>query len=285
MGLKALLANLGNKLTGRPNATKIPDQIWHDTLADLPFLAALTAPEQQRLRALAEVFLGEKEFFGANGLTITDTIGVSIAAQACLVVLHMTPFDAPPAKALEAFRDFVTIVVHPGEVLARREWVDDIGIVHEGQETLTGEAAEDGPVTLSWSEIARAGSAAAEGTNVVIHEFVHKLAMQGPRFDGMLADCPALPPGFMGSPSTREAIEKWFGVLQPAFEAFQDDVALAERFGKAEPWLDAYGATSMEEFFPVTCEAYFVSRERFQSEFPILTPLYDSFFRAALVAH
>lgn len=284
MGLKALLTGLAHTLAGKPKAASIPDTLWLDTVATLPFLGALSAIEQQRLRALSEAFLAEKEFFGANGQDITDAIGVSIAAQACLVVLHMTPFDTPPVKALAAFQDFVTIVVHPGEVLARREWVDDIGIVHQGHEALTGEAAEDGPVTLSWSEIERASSAAIEGTNVVVHEFVHKLAMQGPRFDGMLADCPRLPQGFMGSTSAREAIEKWFSVLHPAFEAFQDQVVLAERFGETAPWLDAYGASAIEEFFPVTCEAYFVNRERFQLEFPPLIPLYDALFRAGLNA-
>jgi Mlc titration factor MtfA (ptsG expression regulator) len=281
MGLKEQLAHWGRKLGGRPEAQTIPDALWHDTLAQMPFLAELSPAEQQRLRALAEVFLAQKEFFGANGQNITDAIGVSIAAQACLVVLHMQPLDTPPAQALAVFQDFVTIVVHPGEVLARREWVDEIGVVHQSHEALTGEAAEDGPVTLSWSEVERAGSAAAEGTNVAIHEFVHKLAMQGPRFDDIPADCPRLPLGFMNSRSAREAIEQWFSVLQPAFESFQDQVTLAERFGEPLPWLDRYGATSIDEFFPVTCEAYFVNRARFQQTFPTLVNLYDALFRSA----
>ena len=281
MGLKEQLTQWGRKLTGRRKAPTIPDALWHNTIAELPFLADLSAAERQRLRALAEAFLAQKEFFGANGQDINDAMGVSIAAQACLIVLHMQPLDAPPAQALAVFQDFVTIVIHPGEVLALREWVDDIGVVHQGHEALIGEAAEDGPVTLSWSEIERAGSAAAEGTNVVIHEFVHKLAMQGPRFDGLPGECPRLPVGFMNSRSAREAIEQWFSVLQPAFESFQDQVALADRFGEAPPWLDGYGATSINEFFPVTCEAYFVNRTRFQRTFPKLIDLYDALFRVA----
>jgi Mlc titration factor MtfA (ptsG expression regulator) len=58
-------------------------------------------------------------------------------------------------------------------------------------------------------------------------------------------------------------------------------VIVAERFGGAEPWLDAYGATSIDEFFAVACEAYFVNRDRFRAEFPALVPLFDSFFLAA----
>ncbi|MFZ4287353.1 zinc-dependent peptidase [Variovorax sp. HJSM1_2] len=282
MGLKQRLIDWGRKLGGSPEVPAIPDALWDGVLVDLPFLTELTEAEQRRLRALTEVFLKQKEFFGANGQDITDAIAVSIAAQACLIVLHMWPLASPPAKAMAVFQDFVTIVLHPGEVLARREWVDDIGVVHRGTEALTGEAAEDGPVTLSWSEVKRAGSAAAEGTNVVIHEFVHKLAMQGPRFEGVLADCPRLPPGFMGSRSAGEAVEIWFSVLQPAFESFRDQVSLAERFGQPRPWLDPYGATSIDEFFPVTCEAYFVNRERFRTAFPTLLNLYDALFRSAV---
>jgi hypothetical protein len=56
---------------------------------------------------------------------------------------------------------------------------------------------------------------------------------------------------------------------------------MAERFGGEAPWLDDYAATHPAEFFAVTCEAYFVSRERFAQDFPALLPLYDGFFRAA----
>ena len=58
-------------------------------------------------------------------------------------------------------------------------------------------------------------------------------------------------------------------------------MALAERFGGEPPWLDAYATTHPAEFFAVTCEAYFVNRERFAQEFPALLPLYDGFFNAS----
>ena len=41
-----------------------------------------------------------------------------------------------------------------------------------------------------------------------------------------------------------------------------------------------YALEAPAEFFAVTCEAYFVSRERFATEFPALMPLYDGFFKA-----
>ena len=53
---------------------------------------------------------------------------------------------------------------------------------------------------------------------------------------------------------------------------------LSERFGGEAQWLDAYGATAIDEFFAVACEAYFVNRERFGREFARLLTLFDSFF-------
>ena len=35
---------------------------------------------------------------------------------------------------------------------------------------------------------------------------------------------------------------------------------------------------AIDEFFAVACEAYFVNRERFDTEFPALMPLFDGFF-------
>ena len=52
----------------------------------------------------------------------------------------------------------------------------------------------------------------------------------------------------------------------------------AERFGTEAPWLDAYGATSISEFFAVACEAYFVNRPNFARDFPGVLAIFDEFF-------
>ncbi|RYY85532.1 MAG: hypothetical protein EOO24_36465, partial [Comamonadaceae bacterium] len=68
-------------------------------------------------------------------------------------------------------------------------------------------------------------------------------------------------------------------VLEPVYAAFRESVIVAERFGGEAPWLDPYGATGIDEFFAVACEAYFVNRDRFSVEFPPLVALFDGFFR------
>jgi len=247
-------------LRRRRPAPELPDALWRATLARYPFLALRPEPHLAKLRAMAAEFLGSKEFHGAGGLVITDEIALAIAAQAVLPVLHL---------GLDWYDDFVGIVVHPDEVVAKRTTVDETGIVHDWDEVLAGEAMEGGPVMLNWQDVAQAGATAETGFNVVIHEFVHKIDLR----DGVPDGCPPLP--------SRAARQRWLAVLQPQFERFREQVTIAERFSGEMPWLDDYGATAIDEFFAVACEAYFVNRERFTQEFPELTELFDGFYLRA----
>lgn len=245
---------------GRRKTPLIDPALWAQTLAHYPFLTQRSAAEVARLQALSALFLAEKEFHGAQGLVITDAMALAIAAQACLPVLHFGSGRQP----LAWYDDFVGIVVHPDEVVARRTVQDDAGVVHQYDEVLAGEAMPDGPVMLSWHDVLAAD--AESGYSVVIHEFVHKLDLR----DGQADGCPALP---------RSTRPSWLATLQTAFEAHADQVSLAERFGAEPPWLDPYGAESISEFFAVASEAYFVNRLRFTKAFPTLTPLFDHYYR------
>ena len=254
------MLNWLQSLLGLPGAQPkaIPEALWQHTLKRYPFLARLSAADRQALRALVGRFLQRKEFTGAHGLSVTDEMAVAIAAQACLPVLRL---------GLGWYDDFTGIVVHPGAMLARRKTTDSAGVVHDYKEALLGEAMHGGPVTLSWQDVAASGSLAERGHNVVIHEFIHKIDMRGGAADG----CPPLP--------SRAAHAAWHDTMQPAYDRFCEQVAMAERFGGHPPWLDAYGATAPAEFFAVACEAYFVNRERFTEDFAPLTALFDRFFR------
>ena len=267
-----------NRLWRRVRATvaPVPDisaDLWLHTLRRYPFLAALSLPEQAKLRALSALFLDHKQFHGAHGLQVTDAMAIDIAAQACLPLLHL----GEAGKALGWYDDFVTIVVRPAEAVARRQSTDEAGVVHEHTQVLLGEAMERGPVMLSWEHVANAAENTERGHNVVVHEFVHKMDMKSGDANG----CPPLPAGFMGARTGRAAYEAWWSAWEPAYEEFRERVIMAERFGAERPWLDAYGATSPSEFFAVACEAYFVNRARFAQEFAGLMPVLDAFFRRA----
>lgn len=253
------MLNWLNPFGSRVRLKTIPEELWLNTLLAYPFLAQRPVAEHARLRSLVIEFLKKKEFSGAHGLKVTDEMAVAIAAQACLPVLHL---------GLHWYNDFKGIVVHPGAMVAKRVVTDMAGVVHRYKEVLQGEAMQGGPVTLSWQDVAESGSANSTdvGYNLVIHEFVHKIDMR----DGQADGCPPL--------LTKRQLSEWHEVMQPAYDAFCEQVAMHQRFGGAAPWLDAYATTSPAEFFAVASEAYFVNRQRFTQDFAPLTVLFDSFY-------
>ena len=253
-------------LRRRRSGAPIPAALWDGVTARYPFLTQRDAAEKTRMRQLASLFLATKEFHGARGFVITDEVALSIAVQAVLPVLHLGR-DNDPATALRWYDDFVGIVVHRDEVVARRSLTDQAGVVHDYSEALAGEAMDGGPIMLNWHDVSGAGASAERGYNVVIHEFAHKIDLQ----DGLADGCPPLP-----SAARRRA---WLAAMDAQYAAFREKVVIAERFGGEPPWLDAYGAQAMPEFFAVACEAYFVNRDRFGKEFPDLQNLFDGFFR------
>jgi hypothetical protein len=236
-------------LTRRP----IPDALWDTTLARFPFLAALSQTDAQHLREMSTLFLARKEFSGAQGLTVTDDMAVAIAAQACLPILKL---------GLGWYDGFIGIVVHAGEVVARREVMDEDGVVHHYDEPLSGEAMEGGPVTLSWQDVADAGNSAEWGYNVVIHEFAHVLDMRDGQADGV----PPLP--------SRAAHTEWQAVFGSHYEAF-----CAQVDAGVDTWLDPYGAEAPSEFFAVACEAFFVSPLDLQADHAEVYGLLRQFFQ------
>jgi Mlc titration factor MtfA (ptsG expression regulator) len=244
-------------LRRRRPARAIPDALWQRVLGRYPFVSARPESELVRLRELAAQFLDGKEFHGAQGFVITDDVALSIAVQAVLPVLHL---------GLKWYDDFVGIVVHHGQVVARRTETDEAGVVHHWDDVLAGEAMDRGPVMLNWNDVQDAGATAQQGYNLVIHEFAHKIDLR----DGAADGCPPLP--------SRAARQAWLATMEAEYQAFREKVIMAERFGGEPQWLDPYGATAIDEFFAVACEAYFVNRARFGQEFPALLALFDPFF-------
>jgi MtfA peptidase len=231
----------------------IPDDLWKRTLVRFPFLRRQDAATAAELRRLTSLFLDRKEFSAAGGLRLTDAIVVSIAAQAVLPVLRL---------GLACYDDFVGIVVHPDEVLAPREVADEDGVVHTYDEPLVGEAMPDGPVTLTWRAVRAAGGATGSAYNVVIHEFAHKLDMA----DGMADGVPLLPAAL---PRTA-----WKGTLQAAYDDF-----VRRLDAQQASVVDPYGSESVEEFFAVASEAFFVLPNELQDEHPALYAMFARYYQ------
>ena len=216
----------------------IDEAQWQRVEAGLPFLAYLPADARTRLREMALALLDTKTFHGAHGLMLTNDMLLAIALQACLPVYRI---------GIEAYSDWVGVVVYQGDFVIAREEVDEDGVVHEYDDPVLGEAWPGGPVIVSWPE----GGKRADGLNVVIHEFTHKLDM----FTGEADGCPPLPEDM--DP------DAWARILGAAY----DDLCARIDHGRPTPF-DPYAGESPAEFFAVMSEVFFETPRRLRDHYP-----------------
>ena len=106
-----------------------------------------------------QIFLAEKHFEGCGGLVLTDEIKVTIAAQACLLLLH---------RETDYYPRLITVLVYPSAYVARSAEHIGGGVVLEGESHRLGEAWQSGVVVLSWDDVRRGASDINNGQNVVI---------------------------------------------------------------------------------------------------------------------
>lgn len=232
---------LRNWLTGRRiDKVQVPDTLWDKVEQRLSFLSYLTPADRVRLRALAREFLVVKQFYGAHDLVLDDEMMLTIALQACLPILNI---------GLHAYRDWVGVVIYPGDFVVPRSQMDEDGVVHEFDDEVLGEAWEQGPVIISWQ--GDAGRPA--GANVVIHEFAHKLDMANGQADGF----PHLPPGMSRS--------DWAKAFEEAYDELCRQVDADE-----ETALDPYASEHPAEFFAVASESFFETPITLRQAFPVV---------------
>jgi Mlc titration factor MtfA (ptsG expression regulator) len=231
---------------------RIPDDAWRATLEAAPTLARLDADRERRLRELALLFLHEKSFEAARDFALDETKCLRIAALACVPVLEL---------GLDAYRGFASVVVHPDEFVVRdREYEDEAGVVHIGDDVLSGETLEQGPVVLAWSEVEASGR--GEGYNVVVHECAHKLDMLSGEVNGV----PPLHPGMR--------VPEWVAAFEAAYEDLEAQLERGE-----EPWLDPYAAEDPAEFFAVCAEVFFDTPADLRAEYPEIYAQLQRFFK------
>jgi Mlc titration factor MtfA (ptsG expression regulator) len=270
-----MLKTLWSRFAGA-GPVALPDGLWDEAVASLPFLERLDRDDRSRLRALVGQLLSGKEMAGAAGLELTAEIQLRIAIQACLPVLNL---------GLDWYRGWNSIVVYPGEFLVPRSVTDDDGIVHEYTEPIAGEAWDGGPVLLSWEDTQAAGADDGAAYSVVIHEFTHKIDLLNGDADGVPPFSPALHAGLDA--------RLWKAALADAFQRFVAELEFIEGelptdvdpdSTAADPYyahlpLDAYAAQDAGEFFAVSSETFFVDPARLQRAFPGWYAQLAAFFR------
>lgn len=249
---------------------RIAPELWRQVLDTHPFLAALDADETAQLLARSAWLLASKTINGARGLDVTDFMRLSIAAQASLPILNLTP---------TLYEGWDEIIVYPAGFRIPRKQMDEDGVMHEYLEDAAGEAWEGGPLVLSWEDT----QLSEGGFNVVIHEFAHKLDLQSGLADGM----PSL--AAHGDLTPRE----WRRILDDSLDRFIAAVDAVEaaiphdvdpESAEADAWygrlpLDPYAATDEAEFFAVSSEHFFVDPYPMAESLPEWFGLLRAYYR------
>src|SRR5712691_9731766 len=227
---------------------------WLATIeSNVPFFRRLSASDQAELLGNIQVFLAEKRFEGCGGLELTDEIRVTIAAQACLLLLH---------RKTDYFPRLLTILVYPSTYVAEERRHVHGHVWQEGKMARLGETGRWlGAIVLAWDGVRSGAADPSDGKNVVLHEFAHQLDYENYAEDG----APAL--------ETRDQQLSWQEVMRAEFASLR----AADETG-FPTLLDTYGTTNPAEFFAVSTEAFFERPRALRARHPKLYAELQSYF-------
>jgi Mlc titration factor MtfA (ptsG expression regulator) len=215
---------------------------------------ALHLPEEDRreLERLIVAFIDDKEFEGAAGFEITDEVKVTIAAQACFLLLH---------RDTEIYPDLDTILVYPSTFVAKTKSRDGM-VVIEGESARLGESWERGLVVLAWDAVRSGTMNVHDGHNVVLHEFAHQLDAE----DGSMDGAPEL--------GAKARYVTWAKVLGAEYTDLVDKVDSGRGAS-----IDSYAATNPPEFFAVVTEMFFEKPAQLLAKHPELYERLKDFYQ------
>ncbi|MBC8378160.1 MAG: zinc-dependent peptidase [Planctomycetes bacterium] len=219
---------------------------------NIPLYSRLPEDLKTQLHGLINVFLDEKRLVGCGGQDITDEVRVTIAAQACMLLLNRKTHFYPKLK---------TIYVYPHTYVAKG-LMNDGGLIVEGKSVRLGESWQNGPVVLTWDSVTGGARNIQDGRNVVFHEFAHQLDQE----DGDADGAPIL--------ESRSCYRSWAQVLSAEYERL-----CSKTRGRRRSVLNKYGATNPAEFFAVATEAFFEKPKQMHKKSPDLYEELKSYYR------
>jgi len=221
----------------------LPPQ-WLATIhKQLPFFEKLPSSEQQQLIDMIRLFIANKKFYGSGGLAMNDEIRVTVAAQACLLLLNRKTGIYPRLKH---------ILVYPYAFRAGHDKRNHDGTVSDKSVGLLGESWHYGKIILSWDDIKKGISNFHDGHNVILHEFSHQLDSESGSANG----APVL---------HSNSYAAWATVLSKEFKNLNKDFSHHHK-----SVMDHYGATNPAEFFAVATETFFEKPRELNHEHPEL---------------
>lgn len=236
----------------------------HDALATAaPALVGLLTSElRERWFAHASRLVQRASWEGVRGAGVSDAVRHAVAAHAAVLVAGFD-LDADP------FRNVSAIVVHRGTIVTRGVRAGAVrGVVTDAPQYLAGQAgANRDPVLLDWRTFQRERAHLEGGTNVVFHEFAHKL-------DALTGEADGTPPL-----ATRDARAAWEQTLGTNFRRLR-------RRGR-DPLVRSYGATNRTEYFAVLSELLFTRPVELRAHLPRVYARLTEFYQqdpATLIA-
>ena len=229
----------------------IPAGAFDAAFARLPILQGLDAAERVRLHESASLFIHDKAFSAEGGAEVDDATQLAIALQACLLTLNLDE---------SSYHGWSEIILYPDEFLRQREQTDEAGVVHRSRDILAGESWHGGPLVLSIASVAESGR--ADGVNVVLHEFAHKLDMLSGNANGY-------PPLHRGMDAVSWARD---------FSAAYADLSARVAAGKHTA-IDPYATSDPAEFFAVLTEVFFETPQVVNQEYPAIYRQMQLFYR------
>ena len=191
----------------------------------------LPAELKNQLHGHINIFLTEKTFEGCSGQEINDEIKLTIASQACILLLN---------RETDYYPWLISILVYPDAYFVDKDYHIG-GQIVKGREVNLGESWQNGAVVLSWKQIKNESPDGTSEDNLVIHEFAHQLDAE----DGFLNGLPAL--------GKNSSYRKWSRILQREY----NDLRLEALNGENDI-IDEYGAENPAEFFAVASESFFL---------------------------
>lgn len=218
---------------------------WTDLLvANVPLYSRLPEDLRSRLHERIARFIEDTRFEGCNGLELTEGMILTVAAQACLLVLH---------REGKPYPDLNTVYLYPTTFSSVLKQQDASGVVTEGEVHRLGESWGTGTVVLAWDSVKQGARNTDDAQNVTFHEFAHQLDHE----DGDTDGAPAL--------ASREAYRSWARVFTANY------AEIRERVEAGKPSLmDPYGATQPAEFFAVATETFFEKPRQLSRKYPDL---------------
>lgn len=227
---------------------------WRDILRRrMPYFQGMPADLQLQLKRHIQVFLAEKEFIGCAGLEVDDEMRVTIAAQACLLLLNRRHDYYPQLRQ---------ILIYPGAFVVEHARPDAAGVLQSQRQVLSGESWSNGQVILSWHDTLEDAAAPFDGRNVVIHEFAHQLDQE----KGEATGVPDL--------GRRADYARWSRVFAEAFAQLQQ-----EAHWQVQGLFNHYGATNPAEFFAVASEVFFEQPQALHQHSPALYAELSTYYR------